>query len=91
MARLLHSSSIRSIGRSASSTLTTAPRAALARYFACSIEEAWRIGRVVDIGIGLAVWLLPQPAAIEQCEVAEKRARLREIHPLCGRKERRAA
>jgi GNAT superfamily N-acetyltransferase len=50
-------------------------RAALAEYFDFSIRQGTRIGRVVHLeeaGVGVAVWLLPQSAAVAERERLQK-------------------
>ena len=50
-------------------------RAALAEYFAYSIQEGQQAGRCVrpgDPALGVAVWLLPQPRDVESAMADEK-------------------
>jgi GNAT superfamily N-acetyltransferase len=57
-------------------------RAVLGDYFACSIAEGIRQGRVVrppDPAAGVAVWLLPQPADVEARASREKQEALHGI------------
>ncbi|MDB4970735.1 MAG: N-acetyltransferase [Myxococcales bacterium] len=54
----------------------------LTSYFAYSIDEGARIGRsvhLVDARLGVAVWLMPQPADVRRCEEMRKREFLRDI------------
>jgi GNAT superfamily N-acetyltransferase len=57
-------------------------RAALADYFDYSIRQGTRMGRVVQLDearIGVAVWLLPQNAAVLERERSHKHAFLRQV------------
>jgi GNAT superfamily N-acetyltransferase len=57
-------------------------RAALARYFDYSIQQGVRIGRVVHLDearVGVAVWLLPQSAAVAERERLQKHSFLRGV------------
>jgi len=62
-------------------------RTVLGEYFACSIAEGVRCGRVIrtpDPADGVAVWLLPQPGDVEAQATRDKQEALRGILGVAG-------